>query len=190
MRLKVWLYISESDFILLNSHNYFLLFLTLRHKHIFYISLPLVWHAASTHRCSPILYHWPNALLILNQVFGSPQEAQQLHMPLHLLHGLVNWLTFGSYRINQTALGPLIGWQSFSCPTRRCTYSRGRVGIPLYLHIVCAPFTSSTFQSPPPPSWPLIFYPSLAFEMELYGKRIAMRSLGHVFSSHVIFCLS
>lgn len=115
----------------------------------------MVWHAAPTtptHRCSPILCHWPNTLLILNQVFGSPQEAQRLHMPLHLLHGLVNQLTFGSYRINQTALGPLIGWQSFSCPMSwSCVYSRGNVGIPLYPHILFAPFTSSTSQSPPPP---------------------------------------
>ncbi len=65
----------------------------------------------------------------MNQVFGSPQEAEQSHMPLHLLHGLVKRLTFGSHRINQTALGALIGWQSFSCPIHwRCTYSRGDGG--------------------------------------------------------------
>ncbi len=127
-----------------------------QHKHI---------HACP---CSAI---GPNTL-ILNQVFGSPQEAEQSHMPLHLLHGLVKRLTFGSHRINQTALGALIGWQSFSCPIRwRCTYSRGEGGdsyVSSYiLHTFHLIYVSVSTTPHPDPSF---FTCLLHLRWELYEK--------------------
>lgn len=124
-----------------------------------------------------------NTLLILNQVFGSPQEAEQSHMPLHLLHGLVKRLTFGSHRINQTALGALIGWQSFSCPIHwRCTYSRGEGGdsyVSSYIlrtfHLI---YVSVSTTPHPDPS----FFICLShLRWSCVKKRAGSRSLGHLF---------